>query len=79
MFWLLHLSWAFLHELFDISSFLNNFCEIVHFQKGGGGIVSLTPPSLAAPVYMLKDRAFDLNLFSEYVFKFNKFVNGTEF
>ena len=31
----LHLSWAFFNQLFDTLSFLNNVCEIVHFQKGG--------------------------------------------
>ena len=44
----LHSSLAFLNAFLTLLSFLNNFCEIVHFQKGGG-LVPLIPP-LAAPV-----------------------------
>ena len=43
----LHWSWAFLNQVFEILSFLNNFCKIAYFQKGGDW--SPNPP-LAAPV-----------------------------
>ena len=43
----LHWSLAFLSMFIFTLPFLNNFYEIVHFQKGG--LVPLIPP-LAAPV-----------------------------
>ena len=61
----LHLSWAF----FDILSFVNNFCEIVHFQKGGTG-----PPNHPPWLRRCRHYKFVLSFFGYFLFNQSKIM-----